>query len=318
MTRESTDIVPATGTPDAEVTIDEDLVRRLLAGQHPDLAELSIRLAESGWDNAMYRLGDDLAVRLPRRMASANLIVHEQTWLPVLAGQLTLPAPIPIRPGTPAFGYPWRWSVLPWLSGDPADVQSPDSDQGALWGRFLRMLHTSPSPLAPANAVRGVPLRQRVEMLEPRLQRLSGATPWITPRLRQIWEDALQAPMDVAPTWLHGDLHPRNVLVDQGAISGVIDWGDVTSGDCATDLASIWMLFDDPMTRQSACVAYGSISAATALRAVGWALLLGVVLLDTGLVDNPRNASIGKSILERLDLQALSHPWPIENLECAT
>lgn len=318
MTSESKGIVPATGTPGAEVMIDEDLVRRLLAGQHPDLADLPLRLAESGWDNAMYRLGDNLAVRLPRRAASANLIVHEQTWLPVLAGQLTLPAPIPVRAGTPAYGYPWRWSVLPWLTGVPADVQPPGSDEAALWGRFLRMLHTSPSPLAPANSVRGVPLRQRVEMLEPRLLRLSGATTSITPRLRRIWEAALQAPVDVASTWLHGDLHPRNVLVDQGAISGVIDWGDVTAGDCATDLASIWMLFDDPTARRAAEVAYGPISAATALRAVGWALLLGVVLLDTGLVDNPRNAAIGRSILERLDRQALLHLWPIENSGCAT
>jgi aminoglycoside phosphotransferase (APT) family kinase protein len=99
---------------------------------------------------------------------------------------------------------------------------------------------------------------------------------------------------------VHGDLHPRNLLVEQGAISGVIDWGDITSGDRATDLVAIWMLFDDPGARQEALAAYGDLSAATLARARGWALHLGAVLLDTGLVDNPRHAEIGERTLRRL------------------
>jgi aminoglycoside phosphotransferase (APT) family kinase protein len=117
----------------------------------------------------------------------------------------------------------------------------------------------------------------------------------------QLWQDALAAPIDVSPTWLHGDLHHRNILIEDRRISGIIDWGDITSGDCATDLASIWMLFADPAVRQQALVAYGQPSQATLKRAQGWAVLFGVFLLDTGLIDNPRNAAIGERILRQLD-----------------
>jgi aminoglycoside phosphotransferase (APT) family kinase protein len=101
------------------------------------------------------------------------------------------------------------------------------------------------------------------------------------------------------PTWLHGDLHSRNVLVEHGLISGIIDWGDITSGDCATDLASIWILFSHSQARHDALAAYGNVSEATVKRAKGWAVLFGVMLLDTGLIDNPRNAAIGECILRR-------------------
>jgi aminoglycoside phosphotransferase (APT) family kinase protein len=111
---------------------------------------------------------------------------------------------------------------------------------------------------------------------------------------------ALEAPLDVGPTWLHGDLHPRNVLVEGGALSGIIDWGDITAGDAATDLAAIWMLFDDANARRAALNAYGWLSPATLARARGWAVHLGATLLDTGLVDNPRHARIGERTLLRL------------------
>src|SRR5690349_17446964 len=107
--------LPPIGTPVAEFAIDSAFVASLLTEQHPDLAHLPLREIDAGWDNAMFRLGDRLAVRLPRRTAAAPLIAHEQTWLPQLAPQLTLPIPAPYRVGVPARGYPWRWSVLPWL-----------------------------------------------------------------------------------------------------------------------------------------------------------------------------------------------------------
>jgi aminoglycoside phosphotransferase (APT) family kinase protein len=289
------------GTPTAEFAIDSAFVTRLLADQHPDLAHLPVREVEAGWDNALFRLGDRLAVRLPRRAVAAPLILHEQRWLPHLAGRLTLPIPAPCRIGTPALGYPWHWSVAPWLEGLPADQHGPQPAQARLFASFLRSLH-GPAPAdAPANPVRGVPLHQRASAVEARMQRLAGATSLITPQIRQIWQAALHAPLDLPPTWLHGDLHPRNVLVESGAIAGVIDWGDITAGDAATDLASIWMLFADPGARQDALAAYAPISEATLHRARGWAMLFGVMLLDTGLVDNPRNAAIGAQTLQRLN-----------------
>ena len=290
----------SSGTPPAEVAIDRALVAGLLAEQHPDLAHLPLQPVDAGWDNAMFRLGDHLAVRLPRRAAAASLILHEQTWLPRLAGRLTLPVPAPCRFGTPALGYPWRWSVVPWLNGVPADLSEPASSQARPLAAFLRSLH-GPAPAdAPANPLRGVPLSQRSEMVAVRLQRLAGRTSLITSQLMQVWEAALHAPLDLPPTWLHGDLHPRNVLVERDAIAAVIDWGDLTAGDSATDLASIWMLFGDPRARQDALEAYGRISEATLQRAKGWAVLFGVFLLDTGLTDHPRHAEIGARTLRRV------------------
>jgi aminoglycoside phosphotransferase (APT) family kinase protein len=288
------------GTPAAEYPIDAALVQQLLADQHPDLADLSVSAVAAGWDNALYRLGDALAVRLPRRSAAAELIMHEQRWLPVLALQLPLPIPAPIRTGAPACGYPWHWSIQPWLSGEAADLHPPASDQAVVFAAFLRALHMLAPPGAPANPVRGGPLHERAPIAEARLQRLSTTTDLITPRIIHLWEQALAAPIDVPPTWLHGDLHPQNMLVVAGRISGVIDWGDLTAGDRATDLAAVWMLFDTPEARCAALTAYGDLSAATLARAGGWAIHLGATLLEVGRVDNPRHALIGERTLRRL------------------
>jgi aminoglycoside phosphotransferase (APT) family kinase protein len=145
------------GTPIAEVKIDIPLVYSLLAEQHPDLKHLPIAPVDSGWDNTMFRLGDRLSIRLPRRQIAAQLIENEQTWLPLIADKLSLPVPIPYRLGKPGRGYPWQWSVLPWLPGVTADRQQPKSDRAKSFALFLRSLH-HPAPLnAPLNPVRGVP-----------------------------------------------------------------------------------------------------------------------------------------------------------------
>src|SRR5262249_53208660 len=159
---------PSIGTPIAEFEIDTAFVSNLLVDQHPDLAHLPLREVDAGWDNALFRLGDRLAVRLPRRAAAASLIAHEQTWLPRLADQLSLPIPAPYRIGTPARGYPWRWSVVPWLAGTAADQSLPHESQARPFAAFLRSLHTPAE--APPNPVRGVPLYQRAAAVEERLQ----------------------------------------------------------------------------------------------------------------------------------------------------
>jgi aminoglycoside phosphotransferase (APT) family kinase protein len=288
------------GTPAAEFPIDAAFVAELLADQHPDLAHLPLQAVDAGWDNALFRLGDHLAVRLPRRAAAAPLIDHEQTWLPRLAVRLALPVPAPYRIGAPGRGYPWRWSVTPWLTGATADQHPPHASQARPFADFLRSLHV-PAPVdAPRNPVRGVPLDQRAAVVEERLQRLASKTDLITPQIRRIWRLALDAPLDAPPTWLHGDLHPRNVLVEDGIITGIIDWGDITAGDRATDLASIWMLFAEPQARRDVLDAYANLSEATLRRAKGWAVLFGAVLLETGLIDNPRNALIGERTLRRV------------------
>lgn len=295
---------PITHTPAAEIQIDAELVRRLLAEQHPELAELPIVPFASGWDNEMFRLGREYLVRLPRRQASAELIASEQRWLPELAPRLPVPIPVPVRIGKPGLGYPWNWSVIKWIEGEEAINHSLSPNQAAQFGRFLRALHQAAPADAPYNPVRGVPLSQRVQTDRARLERLAAQTSLITPRIWRLWEDAIAAPIDTAPTWLHGDLHPRNVLVAGDQISAVIDWGDICAGDSANDLNALWVLFDRPETRQIVLEAYGPVSEPTLLRARAWALLLGAILLETGRNDYPPFAVVGERVLRQLDQEA--------------
>lgn len=292
-------------TPTPDFNVDASLVYNLLAEQHPDLKHLKISLVDSGWDNTIFRLGEELCVRMPRRQVAATLIENEQIWLPLLANRLPIRVPNPYRFGFPGQGYPCKWSVIPWLTGVTADRQELERNQVEPFVNFLKSLHL-PAPLnAPRNPVRGVPLFQRKAAVEVSMKRLQRKTNLITPEIEKMWERALNSPIDVGATWLHGDLHPRNILVENGQISGIIDWGDLTSGDLATDLASIWMLFSDRNFRQTAIAKYENISYHTLQRATGWAIFFGVILLDTGLVDNPQHALIGaktlSSVREDLD-----------------
>jgi aminoglycoside phosphotransferase (APT) family kinase protein len=289
-----------TGTPLAEVVIDMPLIQGLLADQHPDLAHLPCEPVDAGWDNVMARLGENLCLRLPRRAAAADLVANEQRWLPLLARQLPLPTPVPLRTGAPGRGYPWRWSVVPWLIGTAADLAPPGAAQADRLGAFLKALHIPAPHDAPSNPFRGVPLRQRATVIEARMQRLARTSALITDEVLRAWQAALVAPVDVAPSWIHGDLHPRNILVDATSLVGVIDWGDIAAGDRATDLAALWMLFADPGARRAALEAYGSVSEATYLRAKGWAVGFGVTLLETGLEDSQRHAAIGARTLRHV------------------
>jgi len=288
-----------TGTPSAEVHIDQALVRALIQAQHPEFATLEISPIDTGWDNAIFRLGTEFAVRLPRRAAAAELIRHEQRWLPHLATQVPIPIPSPLRIGQPGWGYPWFWSVVPWIEGDAADVTAPGPDQAIRLTAFLRALHVKAPEQAPANPWRGVPLRNRAASVAERIQRLTEKNVSLSPRILDTWQAALQAREDVCPTWIHGDLHPRNVVAKDGKITGIIDWGDMTSGDRATDLAAVWMLFPDRIARTRALIDYGA-DTDTVLRAKGWAVLFALMLLDTGIQDHPRHAAIGAATLRRL------------------
>jgi aminoglycoside phosphotransferase (APT) family kinase protein len=292
-----TDLIPA-GKPEAEIEISETLVRDLLAAQHPDLASLPITTLASGWDNVMYRLGDELTVRVPRRQMGAELIRSEQTWLPVLQPQLPLPIPTPVRLGTPTSFYPWPWSVLPWLPGDTADQHPLATNEAETWAEFLLALHTTAPEHAPVSEVRGIPIDRRIESTQTRIERLQKKD--LYPKeLDAIWQRGLAASPAVDKRWVHGDLHSQNVLVQQGRISAVIDWGDMNGGDEATDLASIWSLFDAPAARDLILERY-SPDQALLERAQGWAVIFGVVLLDSGLINSPRHAVMGEAILTRL------------------
>lgn len=291
---------PASGTPAAEIEIDTALARRLVADQHPDLADLPITPLAAGWDNAMFRLGGRLALRLPRRKIAVRLLQNEQRWLPLLQERLPLRIPAPVRIGAPREGYPWPWSITPWLDGETADLSPPGADQGEVLGGFFTALHQPAPEDAPRNPVRGVPLATRVAVFEGRCANLAGRSDLVDDPIRAIWADALAAPDDAAPTWIQGDPHPRNVLVSAGKITAVIDWGDMARGDRASDLSAIWMLLGERKTRERAIAACAGVSDATWRRARGWAVLYGVMLLDSGLADDPRMVRIAERIFRRL------------------
>lgn len=285
--------------PRAEVDIDVALVRALLAEQHPDLADWSLRLVAEGWDNAMYRLGDDLVVRLPRRVAAVVLVEHEQRWLPSLAKRLPLPIPAPLRVGRPGCGYPWPWSVCPWLPGRTALATPPvDRTEAArTLGRFLAALHRPAPPDAPPNPYRGVPLRERSAVTETRVDQLEGLIDG--PAVLDRWHMLAAAPLwPHEPRWLHGDLHPQNLLVHEGRLSAVIDFGDLTSGDPASDLSAAWMLFDpsDRMVFRAAVGGGDGIDDDTWTRAQGWALTLAVAYLASS-ADAPAFAAFAQAVI---------------------
>jgi aminoglycoside phosphotransferase (APT) family kinase protein len=179
-----------------------------------------------------------------------------------------------------------------------SDVNSAP-DQAIRLAQFLRALHVAAPVDAPANPWRGVPLHCRAASVEDRLLRLASRTTLVTSGIWNIWSSALAAKEDGRPTWIHGDLHSRNVLVREGRITGIVDWGDISSGDRATDLAAVWMMNWVPGDRERALLEYGA-DADTVLRAKGWAVLFAALLLDTGLHDNPRHAAIGEATLRCL------------------
>ncbi|MGI9323954.1 MAG: phosphotransferase [Pseudomonadales bacterium] len=308
------------GTPPAEVEIDVELVRALLQEQGIDTRDRSVAELDSGWDNALYsvepgshpqpELRQRLIVRLPRRKVAVELLRHEQRWLPQLFLDSPLPLPRPLLLGRPGHGYPWPFSVVPFLAGVASDLEPPDADQATVYADFLATVHQPAPSDAPVNPYRGVPLSTRNQGFLERWQRCATELPETHLQLLDIWDAAVNLPIDMAPTWLHGDPHARNLLVEQGKISGVIDWGDMCAGDRANDLGAIWMHFHELEARNVAINHYQSrcpgVSANTWVRARGWALLFGVILFDSGREDHPRHRRMGQRTLNNLlgDLRA--------------
>jgi aminoglycoside phosphotransferase (APT) family kinase protein len=269
----------------------------------------------NGWDNALFRVGEDLVARLPRRELAAQLVEHEQRWLPGLAPRLPLSVPAPVRTGRPDLGYPWSWSVVPFLPGATAAESPPaDSEEAAVAiGGFLGTLHVPAPADAPVNSVRGGPLSKRAPVDIRNLDVLGEQVDREAVLL--VREDILAAPEWEAPAvWLHGDLHPANILVHRGRVSGVIDFGDLTSGDPATDLAVAWMFLPVACHETLRSVYAEACGHATdeALwrRARGWALAFALVFL-TYSADNPVMAAIGhrtlNAVLTRGRLRALTY-----------
>jgi aminoglycoside phosphotransferase (APT) family kinase protein len=230
-----------------EIEIDDALVRHLVATQFPELADRQIMRVEPwGTDNAIYRLGDDLVIRLPRIHWATDQVEREATWLPRLAPHLPIAVPEPIAVGEPGVGYPYRWAVHRWLPGDGATISEMDDPvRFALsLAEFVRALQTVPPDGAPEARNRARPLQEYNDAT-------LGAIAWASDliddeRARALWEEALAAPpYRGAPVWVHGDIE-GNCLLTSGQLSGIVDWGAACVGDPAVDIQVVWSpLFTD-------------------------------------------------------------------------
>lgn len=282
--------------PRAEVDITSGLARALLAAQHPDLLAHDLERVGEGWDNVTYRIGEGLALRIPRREAAVPLLRNEQRWLPMLAPRLGVQVPMPLRIGEPSALFPWPWSVVGWIPGQTADRDPLAPSAAPRLARVFRALHQPAPADAPENALRGVPLRERAEVLHDRLRLLQDLREPERTALREFWNEGAQAPIATTSVWLHGDLHPRNVLVQEGELAGIIDWGDMTGGDPATDLAAAWTLFDSTEARTAFLRDYAA-SPTEVVRARAWAVFFGCALASSGESDHE---GIGRVIVKRL------------------
>jgi aminoglycoside phosphotransferase (APT) family kinase protein len=268
-----------------ELHIDVALVRALLEGQFPHWAALPVeRVVSSGTVNALYRLGDDMVVRLPRMDWGIGAVDRELRWLPRLAPLLPVEIPVPLAKGAPAAGYPWEWGIYPWLEGE-----SPAAGKNSLareLARFAGALHGIDHPGGPPG--RGASaLESRDEPTRAALVSLEGIVD--TDAAAAVWDAALRTPKWAAPpVWTHGDLMPANLLVRGGSLTGVIDWGGFGVGDPAVDLMPAWNLLD--ATGRDVFRAELRVDDATWMRGRGWALWTGLLALPYYEETNPELA----------------------------
>jgi len=226
---------------DQEVEVDEALVRHLVATQFPELADRPLTRVEPwGTDNAIFRLGPDLVVRLPRIHWATEQVEREATWLPRLAPYLPVAVPEPVAIGEPDGGYPYRWAVHRWLPGDAATLSRIDDPvRFALsLADVVRALQTVPTDGAPVAHNRARPLQEYNDVA---LGSIAFASTLIdAEQARAVWDEALAAPAYRGPAvWVHGDIE-GNCLVSNGRLSGIVDWGSACAGDPAVDIQVVW------------------------------------------------------------------------------
>ncbi len=273
-----------------EVHTDSALVRTLLAAQFPQWAQLPIAaVPSSGTDNALFRLGDDMVVRLPRIHWAVEQVAKEQRWLPVLAPNLPLAIPEPLALGEPALGYPWQWSVYRWLDGDTVapgrldDMQHAATELANFIAALQRIDATDGPPPGAHNSNRGEPLTVRDAGTRQAIAALEGIIDRVA--VTAAWEDGLNVPTwDGAPVWVHGDLAATNLLVRDGRLCAVIDFGCLGIGDPAVDLMVAWEFLAPVRETFRAALA---VDDATWVRGRGWALTTALVALPYYMDTNP-------------------------------
>lgn len=298
-----------------EVETSVALVANLIAAQFPRWAGLPITaVASTGTDHALYRLGEEWVVRLPRIDWAASQVEKEQRWLPTLAPHLPLAIPAPLAMGAPGAGYPWRWSVVRWLEGENISLERIDDplEMVRQLAQFITALHRidpagGPPPGA-GNSWRGAPLAQRDAETRAAIAAVRDA---YDPRaLTALWEAALQAPAwQAAPVWVHGDLQPGNLLARAGRLSAVIDFGCLGVGDPACDLMIAWNF----LTASARGIFRSAVSVDEAAwaRGRGWALSVALIALPYYQHTNPTLANMARTTLD--EILAESGPVPAGN-----
>jgi aminoglycoside phosphotransferase (APT) family kinase protein len=266
---------------DGRAGIDAALVRRLIAAQFPQWRDLPVRPVElDGWDNRTYRLGNDMTVRLPTHESYTPAVEKEHHWLPVLAPQLPVPVPVPLAKGAPGEGYPFTWSIRRWLAGEPASYQRVAdlpafAEVVAEFVLALQRVDPTDGPRAGAHSFyRGAPPAHYDSETRDALDRLAGR---VDPTAADVWDAALAARWHGPPTWFHGDIAVGNLLVQDGRLAAVIDFGTSGVGDPACDLVIAWTFF----TGESRAAFRRAVSqdAGTWARARGWALWKALISL---------------------------------------
>jgi aminoglycoside phosphotransferase (APT) family kinase protein len=274
-----------------ELPTDAALVRRLLAAQFPEWAELPVEhVPSSGTVNALYRLGSTMVVRLPRADWGAGGVGKDGEWLPRLAPLLPVPIPVPLARGAPSDEFPWEWGVYPWLEGAHPDGDG-DAESLAAFVEALHGIDLAGGPLAR----RGRPLAEaQDESAREALLQLEGLID--VAAATAAWDSALEAPSwDGPPVWVHGDLLPANLLVRNGRLSGVIDWGSVGVGDPAVDMVAAWGALD--AGGREAFRSRLAVDEATWARGRGWALSIGLIALPYYVETNPVFAETARRLI---------------------
>lgn len=296
-----------TRPPEAHPSISHDAVQALLNDQHPALGALELGPRYDGWDSAMFRLGDDLAVRLPRTEGAVRFLLAETSWVPQLCVGWDFPFPRFVAFGEPGHGYPWEWAVVTWLPGDTADEAPLDASEGPTLGRALAQVHVAAPADAPYNDEQSIPMTARDAKVRQRVPLLAATPGLLGARLdvdaaMEVWERALDAPETDERVWSHADLHGANVLVHGGAFGGIVDWGSMAACDPAVDLGFAHSLI--PRAGIEAALAeYGRLTGRdddaflARVRGIALAKCVGIAM-----VDRPVTRAMGWRGLDALGL----------------
>jgi len=283
--------------------ITPDLVSRLLADQFPQWAGLPVRPVEAdGVDNTTFRLGQTMSVRLPSADAYVEQVYKEHRWLPVLAAQLPLPIPEPLAKGVPGNGFPRPWSVYRWIDGDPATAEGVADMPGfaADLADFLVALYQIDPAGGPGpgthNFFRGGPVAVYDGETQDALAALQGQID--TALAAEVWQAALRAGRQEPPVWFHGDAQPGNLLLSDGKLSAVIDFGTSGVGDPACDTTIAWTFLSGESSR--IFKQRLPFDEATWVRGRGWAIWKAMIVLVEALKDDPQDAAYTKGVIEAI------------------